>query len=183
MRRIIAISICLSIVCSICAGKVFYVATDGSDANPGTEVEPFATIVRARDAVRKYKEQKDEGDITVFIRGGTYTIDKTVVFSLEDSGSKNQTITYTAYKDETPVFSSGQKISGWSKLKDYPEDLPEAAKGNVWIADLLETKGGKWRFFCLFDGDKMLPRARAKGWVPEGQPPEDWCEHPWTGVG
>ncbi|MHC4842732.1 MAG: right-handed parallel beta-helix repeat-containing protein [Planctomycetota bacterium] len=164
--------------CSKSIGKTstttLFVSVDGDDSNPGTQDKPFATMTKARDAVRKYKEQKDKGDITVFIRGGTYTIDKTVVFSLEDSGSKNQKITYAAYKNEVPVFTSGQKISGWSKLKDYPEDLPEAAKGNVWVADLPETKGGKWRFFCLFDGEKMLPRARAKGWIPEGQPPEDW---------
>ncbi|MBT3291511.1 MAG: hypothetical protein HN380_29470, partial [Victivallales bacterium] len=30
----------------------FYVAPNGSDANPGTEAKPFATLIRARDAVR-----------------------------------------------------------------------------------------------------------------------------------
>jgi len=151
---LISILICFSQAYS----QSFYIATDGDDSNTGTIDKPFLTLTKARDAVRKHKEQKDEGDITVFIQGGTYIIDETVVFGLEDSGSRNQKITYAAYQDETPVFSSGQKISGWTKLQDYPEDLPEAAKGNVWVADMPETKGGKWRFFCLFDGGKMLPR-------------------------
>jgi len=156
----------------------FYVAVDGNDANPGTKSKPFATLARARDAVRKLKNKKSTDDITVFIRGGTYTIHETVVFGLEDSGSRDQTITYAAFPGEVPVFSSGKKITGWTKLKDYPEDLPEAARGNVWVAEVPETKGGKWRFFCLFEGDKMLPRARGKGWMPEGEPIDDW----WKGV-
>ncbi|MFW6162722.1 MAG: hypothetical protein ACODAJ_08110, partial [Planctomycetota bacterium] len=31
----------------------FVVATDGDDANPGTRRRPFATLARARDAVRE----------------------------------------------------------------------------------------------------------------------------------
>jgi len=178
MRRIMAISIFLSIFCAIVTGEVFYIAPDGSDENPGTLKQPFATLTKARDAVRAYKKEKRQGGITVYIRGGTYTIHKTIVFSLEDTGSKNQTITYTAYKDEKPVFSSGQKITGWTKLKEYPEYLPQAAQDNVWVTELPETTGGKWRFCCLFDGDKMLPRARGEGWVPEGEPYGEW----WTGV-
>ncbi len=156
----------------------FYVAPDGNNNNPGTIEEPFATLRKARDAVREFKKQKDEGDITVFIRGGTYIIHKTVVFGLDDSGSKKQRIIYTAYQGETPIFSSARKISGWTKLTNYPDSLPEAARGKIWVADMPETKGGRWRFFCLFDGDKMLPRARGKGWVPEGKPPDEW----WRGV-
>jgi hypothetical protein len=158
--------------------STFYVATNGDDSSPGTKDKPFATLTKARDTVRELKKQKHEGDITVFIRGGTYIIHKTVVFGLEDSGDKKQKITYAAYQDETPVFSSGQKITGWTKLKDYPQNLPKAAQGKVWVADLPETKAGKWRFFCLFDGEKMLPRAQGAGWMPQGEPPDDW----WKGV-
>ena len=37
-------------------GKVFYVATNGSDENPGTKGKPFATLERARDAIRELKK-------------------------------------------------------------------------------------------------------------------------------
>ena len=36
----------------------FVVATDGNDANPGTEGRPFATLGRARRAVREMKKKK-----------------------------------------------------------------------------------------------------------------------------
>jgi hypothetical protein len=47
-------------------GRQLYVATDGSDANPGTEAQPFATIARA-DAVAA------AGD-TVNVAPGTYNV-------------------------------------------------------------------------------------------------------------
>jgi hypothetical protein len=33
----------------------FHVAPDGNDSNPGTEEAPFASIYRARDAIRELK--------------------------------------------------------------------------------------------------------------------------------
>ena len=35
----------------------FYVAANGSDTNPGTMDQPFATIEKARDVVRDMKEE------------------------------------------------------------------------------------------------------------------------------
>jgi parallel beta-helix repeat protein len=159
-------------------GADYYISPDGDDKNVGTKERPFATLSRARDVVRELKKKKQNGDITVLIRGGTYTIHETVVFGLQDSGSKNQIIAYAAYPGEEPVFSSGVRITDWKKLTKYPSDLPQVAQGEVWVANVPQSKGGKWRFFSLFDGDKMLPRARGKGWVPEGVPLDDW----WKGV-
>ena len=58
------------------ANQIFYVATNGSDANPGTISAPFATLNRARDAIRNIKKTNNNalppGDIIVYIRGGKY---------------------------------------------------------------------------------------------------------------
>jgi len=144
----------------------FYVASSGDDANPGTLEKPFATLIGARDAVRELKRTRTDGDITVLIRGGMYYLKETVVFGLEDSGSENQVITYAAYPGEEPVLSSGKQMAGWKKLENPPEALPEAARDKVWVADVEETEGGAWRFFTLFDGEKMLPRAQSAGFKP-----------------
>ena len=103
--------LCLTIVQEPVLGETFYVAPDGDDNNPGTIAEPLATLVGARDRVRKVLD--GSGDITVYLRGGTYHLSKTVVFGLEDSGSENQKITYGAYKGEKPVFTSGSRVTGW----------------------------------------------------------------------
>ncbi len=157
----------------------FYVSPAGNDSWSGTlpapnaqrSDGPFRTLARARDEVRILKRIKPQEDITVLIRGGRYYLKETVVFGLKDSGKGNQTITYAAYPGEEPVFSSGVKITGFKKVKGRLPGLPAAARGKVWVADVPETKGGKWRFRTLYDGEKMLPRARSKGFVPEGVRP------------
>src|ERR1041385_686885 len=54
------------------ARAIFYVATSGSDRNSGTEKRPFATLARARDAVRRLKSAGPlKSDVIVLIRGGT----------------------------------------------------------------------------------------------------------------
>ena len=144
----------------------FYVAVNGNDRNPGTVSRPFASLWRARDAVRELKRKQPDRDITVLIRGGTYTVERTVVFGLEDSGSTNQVITYAAYPGEEPVFSGGVRITGWRKLTNPPEALPEVARGKVWVADVPSIEGRPWRFHALFDADGLLPRACSHGFKP-----------------
>lgn len=41
------------------AETAFYVSPDGSDSNSGTEREPFKTIEKARDEVRKHTKGHD----------------------------------------------------------------------------------------------------------------------------
>jgi hypothetical protein len=145
----------------------FFVAPHGSDAWSGTLAEPnaqrtdgpFASLARARDAVRESGKSR-LGDVVVLVRGGTYQLKQSVVFGLEDSGQGDATITYAAYPGETPVFSSGRKIEGWKKVTNALPGLPQAAIGNVYVA---EVAG---RFHALFDADGLLPRARSQGFIP-----------------
>lgn len=123
-------------------------------------------MTQARDAVRELKKEKKKRDITVVFRGGTYALTETVVFGPEDSGSESQVITYAAYPGEEPTFSSSYLIDNWRRLRKEPEALPDTASGHVWVADIPETKDGKWRFFTLFDKDQLLPRARSEGFKP-----------------
>lgn len=145
----------------------FYVSPNGSDAWSGTLADPgkqrddgpFATLQRARDAVRELKQGKTT-DIVVYIREGTYQLEETVVFGLEDSGVGDSTVTYAAYPGETPVFSSGREIKGWKRVTADLPGLPEVARGNVWSADVSD------RFFTLYDAEGMLPRAQSERFVP-----------------
>lgn len=141
----------------------FFVSTKGSDSWSGKLAEPnadktdgpFATLERARLAVRKFKQDHAK-DILVLIRGGVYKLEETVVFGLEDSGEKKSIITYAAYPEETPVFSAGKEITNWKKVNSEILGLPEEARGNIWVADVAD------KFFTLFDDEGMLPRARSE---------------------
>ena len=157
----------------------FYVATNGQDVNPGTRSKPFATILRARNEVRKLVAKGLKSNVTVWIQGGTYTLTDTLVFGLEDSGTGDFTITYAAVPGEEPVISSGVKIEGWKEPEtmlgtgynpkiDAPEnDIPEPARGKVWVADVPESLG---RFYTLYDKQGHLPRARGDGFIPADPP-------------
>jgi hypothetical protein len=141
----------------------FYLSPNGSDQWSGTLAEPnalktdgpFASLDRARDAVRGLKKSKST-DIVVAVRGGTYLLDKTVVFGVEDGGQDDATVTYAAYPAETPVFSSGQEIRGWKRVTVKLPSLPKEAQGKVWEA---QTSN---RFLTLYDSDGMLPRAQSE---------------------
>ncbi|KLU07812.1 hypothetical protein RISK_000185 [Rhodopirellula islandica] len=145
----------------------FYVSPEGRDNWSGTLAEPndsqtdgpFATLPRARDAIRT-SGSNPAGDALVLIRGGTYRLTETVVFGLQDSGTPNRKVTYAACPGETPVFSAGQAITGWQPVTTPPPGLPEKALGKVQVADVSA------RFHTLFDAEGMLPRARSQGFIP-----------------
>ena len=93
---------------------VYYVSPTGSDSNPGTESEPFQTLIAARDALRAINSSMS-GDIYVFLRGGTYTITGTITFEPQDSATNGYRIYYSAYPDEVPVLNGGTLVTGWTQ--------------------------------------------------------------------
>src|SRR4051812_7612957 len=79
----------------------YYVAPTGSDSNPGTNAQPFASLQKAHDTAMA-------GD-TVWIRGGTYTIttprSANAGIQLSKSGaSDTNRIKFWAVSGELPVF-------------------------------------------------------------------------------
>ena len=149
----------------------FYVAVNGSDRWSGqldqpnrTNTDgPFATLARARDAVRALKRRGDKQEILVLIRDGVYSLKETVVFALEDSAPPGGTITYAAYGDETPVFTSAVPIVGWIKPQHPSPLLPEIARDLVWTADV---PAGLPNVLTLYDGNNRLRRAWSKPFRP-----------------
>jgi len=99
----------------------FFVAPNGNDnwngriAKPNAEKTdgPFATLKRARDAVRSEKAAGVPGPYTVEVRGGTYYLDEPLRFGPEDSGSPDAPVVFRAYAGEKPVISGGRRITGF----------------------------------------------------------------------
>ncbi|MGB2807421.1 MAG: PDZ domain-containing protein [Sedimentisphaerales bacterium] len=100
-----------------------YVSPAGNDDNTGTKGRPFATITRARDALRQINKTLKE-PVTVNIRSGTYYLNEPLVFTAEDSGSKQAPVVYTAADGQTVVLSGGQRLElNW---KPYREGIMKA---------------------------------------------------------
>jgi parallel beta-helix repeat protein len=114
----------------------FYVAPNGKDkwsgrlATPNTlrTDGPFATLARARDAVRSLKASgAATTPIRVLMRGGTYVLQESLVFGPEDSGTLEAPITYAAYPGEKPILSGGLAIKGWKPTI--------VGHKSLWVAD------------------------------------------------
>ena len=102
----------------------FFVSPRGNDHWGGSLPEPrgdgrdgpFATIERARDAVREKLAGGYDGPITVMLRGGVYTLSAPLQFAPEDSGKPGKPVTYMAYPGEKPILSGGVTMSTWEDL-------------------------------------------------------------------
>ncbi|MFI1092603.1 hypothetical protein [Streptomyces sp. NPDC020917] len=94
-------------------GRTYYIATNGSDANPGTIGAPFKTLEHARDAIRALKARSGlpSGGVTVYLRGGRYTRTSTFALSAADKGTASAPITYSGYPGETVYLDGGKTIS------------------------------------------------------------------------
>lgn len=100
----------------VSGGADYYVATTGNDSNPGTKAQPFASLEKAKEAVRDLGKTKD---IVVEIADGFYPVDKTINFTSADSGNDKCTITYKAADGANPVISGGKEITGaWEEASD-----------------------------------------------------------------
>jgi len=142
--------------CSLISGAELYVSPRGSDENPGTKERPFATLARARDAVRPVKA-KSKGPVTVWVRSGTYYLSEPLVFRPEYSGSKDQRIIYAAYPGEQPTISGGKKLScTWQPFRN-----------GIMMCELLEATGGKLKFTQLFVNGKRQHLARYPNFNPK----------------
>ncbi len=131
-------------------GVVLHVAADGNDANDGSQSKPFATVQRARDAVRATKAKGPlAGPVTIVLAGGTYRLDKTLEFGPEDSGAADAPITYKAAPGQRPVLSGGRAVTGWRQAGD-----------GLWKANVPGIKEDRWYFHQLFVNGHRRTRAR-----------------------
>jgi PDZ domain len=100
------------------ADNCIFVSPNGDDGNAGSASEPLRTFQAAQLAVRELKKQTS-GAISVYFRGGTYYLPKTVLFTSEDSGSQEAPVVYTAYPGEHVVLSGGSRIEPqWKPYRD-----------------------------------------------------------------
>ena len=122
-----------------------YVATTGSDeTGDGSKENPFLTIEKAKLEVRKLSENQ-KGDITVFVRGGTYRVSEPIRFEVEDSGKNGYKIIYKAYENEKVILDGSKVVSGWKLYS-----------GNIYVADYKSDEP----VHVLYEDGNMCYKAR-----------------------
>jgi len=124
----------------IATGKTlqFHVSEKGNDSWPGASAKPFASLERARDAVRDLKrasggESKHPVEI---ITHGELTMLQPLTLDKSDSGTKKYTITYKGAKNSKLV--GGKVLRGFAPVTDPAvlSLLDESAKAKVVQVDL-----------------------------------------------
>lgn len=142
---------------------VFYVGLNGNNAWSGKQAQPnstgtdgpFATLDRARDAIRELKVRQGgtlKKPVTVFVGSGTYYLTEPLVFDPQDSGTEDFPVIYSGYQNDRPVFSGGRKITQWQPVTLHGKLL--------WTVTIPEVQEGKWFFRQLWVNGKRRRRAR-----------------------
>lgn len=158
---------------NLAKAQTFYVSTAGRDDNPGTFEKPFATLFRAKAAVKNVVERKDT--VHVYLRSGIYYLNSGLVFDSSDNGSAKAPIIYSAYKNEKVVLRGSKpvksadlkKVSDNATLRRIRPDLRDKlveldlqAYGIVndkQYPDLFNDGGN---IIDLFMNDKRMPLSR-----------------------
>ncbi len=138
------------------AAVEFHVSPRGDDAQPGTAAQPFATLERARAAIRTLKSTAGlpADGVVVQVGSGTYALRAPFTLSPEDSGTAAAPIVYRG-ASPAPLLSGGRPITGWREVES-----------GLWAADVPEVKAGRWYFEQLWVNGRRATRARSpnSGW-------------------
>ena len=97
--------------------KEIHVAVNGKDTHPGTKARPFATLARARDALRALPAAERAGS-TVWLGGGDYPLSESLRLGSRDGGRPEAPVTWRALPGERVRFLGGRVLSGFTRVKD-----------------------------------------------------------------
>jgi len=131
--------------------SVIYISPKGNDANDGTFSAPFATLERARDAIRSLKSSGDwpKNGLRVYLREGEYSISRTFELNEQDSGTATAPVIYENYRGEEVRLVGGAVLSPqlFERVTDPAilQRLPGSSRESVVQFDLhkigIETVG------------------------------------------
>ncbi|MDD5705233.1 MAG: right-handed parallel beta-helix repeat-containing protein [Kiritimatiellae bacterium] len=169
----------------------FFVSTDGNDGWSGRRPRhsragsdgPFATLARARDAVRELKQRQGgrlASPVTVWVLGGCYHLEQPLALTAEDSGTAEAPVVYRAWPGAEVRLIGGRQVQGFARVSDPAVlgRLDRKARNRVWQANLRDMGIGDFGQPCggfglkeqgpgieLFFGDRRMQVAR---WPNEG---------------
>lgn len=134
------IALFVAFLLSAVAQADLFVSPTGSDENPGTRRKPFATLERAREALREMKRNRTwpRGGLTVWLRAGDYLRTESFELTAEDSGMPGAPVVWRAWRKERARLLGGRVVTGFQPVTDEATRarLDEAARDNVLVADL-----------------------------------------------
>ncbi|ATP59285.1 peptide-binding protein [Pedobacter ginsengisoli] len=173
MKSLFSILFALSLIINQASGKDIYVSPKGNDKNPGTLEKPFASIKKAQLIARN-----TSGKVVIYLRGGTYYLSETVVFTPEDSRKKNAGLTIKPYANEKVIVSGGTRLN--LKWESYKGKIMKARVNGDQMFDQLfinqrQQRMARYpnynpsvRFFAGSSADALSPERIASWKNPTG---------------
>ena len=156
MKKILLVLLSLCLLLGLVLSAVFanndnkndnkiylYVAADGNENGDGSIANPFSSIEKARDEIRRLKAvgNNPQGGYVVYLRGGSYGLDKGIVLDAQDSGTSEAPVVYASYPGEKAVLVGGASIDAKHFVPLNNEDIrerviDETAKNKIMQIDL-----------------------------------------------
>lgn len=128
----------IALTSHVTAGVAFHVAPDGNDAGPGTGDEPFASLERARDAVRARRGPtgaSPDDSATIWLADGTHLRGASLELGRQDSH-----LTIAAGEGASARVSGGVALDlgGLEAIREpaLRQRLPTATRDAVRVIDL-----------------------------------------------
>jgi len=159
----------------------FFISPSGEDTNHGTRQAPFASMERARDAVRELKGQKPREPITIWLAGGDYFRTQAFELTAADSGSVDRRIIWRSLPGQKVRLLGALKIHGFGRVTNtnildrlHPDTRSHILEANIGSQETFQFGQMKSRGFArpispahceLFYGGKPMTLAR---WPNEG---------------
>ncbi|MDF2439714.1 MAG: hypothetical protein JWN98_698 [Abditibacteriota bacterium] len=187
--RLSVIAVCLALVAGAyevgAAPLNLYVSPQGNDAwtgsRPGPNGQksdgPFATLERARDELRRLKQQRGElrEGAVVWLRGGFHAREKSFELGREDSGTLAAPIVYRAWENEKPIFAGGVEIANW---KTYRGNIVQADVSNLGLETLTPLTQDRFQgdvpAFEMFFAGRRLDLARWPNHIANHKRDGEW---------
>ncbi len=166
MKRFFIISICICLLAGFCLrayAAEIWVATNGNDANPGTNDAPKLTIAAALRQARELRRLKDTSiakGIYILVEGGEYQLDEPLFVRPEDSGTLASPTVIENAPGAIPVISGGIYINNWHKVSGRIPGLPLQAQGKIWEASAPQVDGNTLLFRQLWINGKKAIRVQ-----------------------
>lgn len=104
-----------------------YVSINGNDRTAGTFDQPVKTLHRAQQLLHAARSEHPSAAITVFLRGGTYYLDSSLVFTWKDNTKGDAPVIFQSYRHERVTISGGRRLDlKWEPWKNgiYCARLP-----------------------------------------------------------
>ncbi len=193
--RLVALLYLAALACVDAQGAVtLFVSPQGRDDWPGTHDRPFASVQRARDALRELRAAgRIGGPVTVYLRDGMHVLSETLVLGPEDSGTPRAPVIYRAYPGETPTLTGGQAVGGFVPYQgqilrtDVSAQIPPGQRPELLVCagqrqerartpnrDPDDPNGGRWAFAAGERMEMYADRPDEEGYLAQHPELDFW---------